>query len=406
MPGGRASHCDGLDPPAVRGWAPAGRDALEAAPARRSTRSTSIPVPDGDTGTNLYLTLRRPRPRRVEPRCPTTPDAARDAAPRWPTAPCRRPGQLRRDPRPAAARLRRRLAEDAGGRGADLRAGAARGRRGGLRRRWPSRSRARADRAARAAAAAPYRRRRRRPGRGGARRRPRAARGGAAPARPSSSTCCARAGVVDAGGAGCASCSTRSAAVVTGGAARPTARDRVPAADRARIVAGRPRCPESGVRGDVPARRRRRGGRRAARGRSTRSATPSSWSAASGLWNVHVHVDDVGAAVEAGDRGRPPAPDPGHPLRRRGRPPGRPRPRRAAVVGRGRATGSRRCSRGRRHGRAPATRARRRRSTARCWPRIRAPGGDVVVLPNDADSLAVATAAADEARERRASRVA
>ena len=24
---------------------------------RRSTRSTSIPVPDGDTGTNLYLTL-------------------------------------------------------------------------------------------------------------------------------------------------------------------------------------------------------------------------------------------------------------------------------------------------------------------------------------------------------------
>ena len=38
-----------------------------------------------------------------------------------------------------------------------------------------------------------------------------------------------------------------------------------------------------------------------------------------GLWNVHVHVDDVGAAVEAGHRGRPPAPDPGHPLRRAGR---------------------------------------------------------------------------------------
>ena len=40
--------------------------------------------------------------------------------------------------------------------------------------------------------------------------------------------------------------------------------------------------------------------------RSRRSATRSSWSAATGLWNVHVHVDDVGAAVEAGiEAGRP-----------------------------------------------------------------------------------------------------
>ncbi len=35
-------------------------------------------------------------------------------------------------------------------------------------------------------------------------------------------------------------------------------------------------------------------------------ATPWSWSAATGLWNVHVHVDDVGAAIEAGiEAGRP-----------------------------------------------------------------------------------------------------
>ena len=38
-----------------------------------------------------------------------------------------------------------------------------------------------------------------------------------------------------------------------------------------------------------------------------------------GLWNVHVHVDDVGAAIEAGIRAGTPAPDPGHPLRRAGR---------------------------------------------------------------------------------------
>ena len=38
-----------------------------------------------------------------------------------------------------------------------------------------------------------------------------------------------------------------------------------------------------------------------------------------GLWNVHVHVDDVGAAIEAGHRRRPAAPGPGHPLRRAGR---------------------------------------------------------------------------------------
>ena len=37
-----------------------------------------------------------------------------------------------------------------------------------------------------------------------------------------------------------------------------------------------------------------------------------------GLWNVHVHVDDVGAAVEAGIGAGRPVPDPRHPLRRAG----------------------------------------------------------------------------------------
>ena len=36
------------------------------------------------------------------------------------------------------------------------------------------------------------------------------------------------------------------------------------------------------------------------------SATPSSWWAGDGLWNCHIHTDDIGAAIEAGvDAGRP-----------------------------------------------------------------------------------------------------
>ena len=34
------------------------------------------------------------------------------------------------------------------------------------------------------------------------------------------------------------------------------------------------------------------------------------------LWTVHVHCNDIGAAVEAGVRGRPSAPDHGRPVRR------------------------------------------------------------------------------------------
>ena len=52
-----------------------------------------------------------------------------------------------------------------------------------------------------------------------------------------------------------------------------------------------------------------------------------------GLWNVHVHVDDVGAAVEVGIRAGTPRRIRGHPLRRAGRP----RPRAACRAPRPRA---------------------------------------------------------------------
>ena len=54
-----------------------------------------------------------------------------------------------------------------------------------------------------------------------------------------------------------------------------------------------------------------------------------------GLFNVHVHVDDVGAAIEAGIQAGPPVPGPGHPLRRAGRrraPAGRPTAAAARIV--------------------------------------------------------------------------
>ena len=124
-----------------------------------------------------------------------------------------------------------------------------------------------------------------------------------------------------------------------------------------------------------------------------------------GLWNVHVHVDDVGAAVEAGIRAGRPAPDPGHPLRRAGRPRAREqraeRRGRALVVAVAAGPGlaelfgeaGRRGDRGRSRaaGRAPARSSRRSR---------RPVPHEVVVLPNDPDSIGVAEAAAHEAEEQ------
>ena len=68
--------------PLVRGLA---ADALRPAPGRRSTRSTSSRSPDGDTGTNLYLTvLSAGRGRRGE--LPDDVDAAVVVAGARPTA--------------------------------------------------------------------------------------------------------------------------------------------------------------------------------------------------------------------------------------------------------------------------------------------------------------------------------
>ena len=92
-----------------------------------------------------------------------------------------------------------------------------------------------------------------------------------------------------------------------------------PAADPDRRAGRRPGGRRAGVRGDVPARRRGRRDPDAAQPRSAGLGDSLVVVGGEGLWNVHVHVDDVGAAIEAGHRGRPAAPGPGHPLRRAGR---------------------------------------------------------------------------------------
>ena len=145
---------------------------------------------------------------------------------------------------------------------------------------------------------------------------------------------------------------------------------------------------------------------RAARRRSPPSATASSSSAATGLWNVHVHVDDVGAAIEAGiDAGRP------HRVRvthfaeqvaeaRRGRR----SPRRARASSRsppGPAWPP--CSRRPERSSSPAARAGGRRpgSCSRRSPPAGPPRS--CVLPNDADSVRVAEIAARTAEAGAAS---
>jgi DAK2 domain fusion protein YloV len=129
-----------------------------------------------------------------------------------------------------------------------------------------------------------------------------------------------------------------------------------------------------------------------------------------GLWNVHVHVDDVGAAVEAGiDAGRP------HRIRvthfaeqierlgrARGETAGR-KGRTIVVVAAG--TGLERL-----FAQAGATvvpSAGRKPSTGQVLAAIMQTGAaEAVVLPNDRDCLAVAEAAAQAARDDGAARVA
>ena len=122
-----------------------------------------------------------------------------------------------------------------------------------------------------------------------------------------------------------------------------------------------------------------------------------------GLWNVHVHVDDAGAAIEAAiDAGRP------HRIRvtsfaeQRGRSPGRSptsRTSRRAVVATAAGPGLAGLFEA---AGAVALRAgpRRRSSTGEVLEAIRSTGcEEVVVLPNDSDTIAVAEAAASVARD-------
>ena len=122
-----------------------------------------------------------------------------------------------------------------------------------------------------------------------------------------------------------------------------------------------------------------------------------------GLWNVHVHVDDAGAAVEAGVEAGPAVPDPDHPLR-----PGRAHRRRRAPAARARPArrrrrrprrGPRRAVRAR-PARPPCSPAPGSRPPAASWstPIRRAHAREVVLLPNDADLRHTAAAAAEQAR--------
>jgi uncharacterized protein len=128
-----------------------------------------------------------------------------------------------------------------------------------------------------------------------------------------------------------------------------------------------------------------------------------------GLWNVHVHVDDVGAAVEAGIvAGRPYRIRVTHFAEQVGR-----RPERTAAVRRGRrvvvvAAGDGLGALFEEAGAAVVPGGPGRRpSTGQLLEAISGTAGaEVVVLPNDRDSLAAAEAAAGTAREELGVRVA
>jgi DAK2 domain fusion protein YloV len=127
-----------------------------------------------------------------------------------------------------------------------------------------------------------------------------------------------------------------------------------------------------------------------------------------GLWNVHVHVDDVGAAIEAGiDAGRPYRVRVTHfaeqlsqaeAARRRGRgPDGEPLQRGVVAVGAG--PGLLELF-GEAGAGAVAGGPGRRCSTGELLAAIHETGApEVILLPNDADSIAVAEAAAHAARD-------
>ena len=337
---------DVLDGRAARVWAAAALAAL--GDAREEIDALNVfPVPDGDTGTNLYLTFEAAcaavaRAARRRARC------ARSSRPSR-AVPC---SGARGNSGIITAQLLRGWADvlaereaHGRGRGQARRCSGPTSRRGP---RWPSPSRAPILSVSRAAAAAAPRPPRGRPGgrssSAGARRGPRGARpharaaGGAAPGRRRRRR---RRGPRRAPGDPAGRRPRRGrppAAAARGRRARAAGRrpDRLP----------RPRRRGPGVRGDVPARGAGRAGRRPAR-RLAPLGDSLVVVGGGGLWHVHVHVDDPGAAVEAGiEAGRP------HRIRithfaeqiaRRRR--ARPRAGRRAGRVRGRARGWRGCSR-------------------------------------------------------------
>ena len=295
-------------------WPPA---ALGA--AREEIDALNVyPVPDGDTGTNMFLTVEAARDaaasrpgRRRSRRGPGRPAAPALARLR-PRRAARRPRQLRGDPDPAARRAvpadRARPARATAPPRCSPTASARPPRPATPR--SASRSRAPSSRSPgpppRRPAARP---RTPRPRLGDVVTAAAAARpGGPGPhARPAAGACATPAWSTPAG-AGCAWSSTPPRPRVTGRRPRRSTASRRrrqhpgPACRRR----GRPDRRRAGLRGDVPARRRRRRDPR----RCARRWPPLGDSlvvvGGDGLWNVHVHVDDVGAAVEAGiEAGRP-----------------------------------------------------------------------------------------------------
>ena len=227
-------------------------DGPRAAPLVPRTRWTALgearaeidalnvyPVPDGDTGTNLYLTVESAR-RGAGRRARTTATSAADLRGAGPRRAARRPRQLRRDPQPAAARRRAgSLAEASGSTRPRVRGGAATAAAGRATRAVASPVEGTILTVARAAAEAAGAGAGSGAGRASSCARPPRAAHEALARTPTSSRCCAAAGVVDAGGRGLACVLDALVATVTG---RRPGRAGAPAGARRRatVAARRP----------------------------------------------------------------------------------------------------------------------------------------------------------------------